>query len=99
MLQQRVARTDRTWAEPIRVVIESERLAAAPIRPLLVGGIEVVICSGPRSEHDACPLVTDARCPAGECDVVVSSLQGPWAASVHNAWVAQDTVATRVVED
>ena len=99
MLQHEFATERRTPGRPIRVVIESERLSSAAIGPLELGGIDVTICSGPRSPSEPCPLVVDGHCPACECDVVVSSLQGAWAGAVHAAWLDRDTVATRLVDD
>lgn len=33
----------------------------------------------------------DGRCPLGPCDIVVSSLEGPWAPSMRAAWAETST--------
>jgi hypothetical protein len=89
----------RTPGQPIRVLIESDRLARATIEHRSFAGADVTICSGPGGTAEYCPLVGDGRCPLGECDVVVSSLDGPWADAVQAAWVDRGTVATQIVDD
>ena len=96
MLQRTLTGRSRTPLRPIRVLIESDRLAAGSVRSLGVGGIDVTVCSGPAPTHEYCPLVTDGRCPAGPCDVVVSSLDQPWGESVHRAWTREGVVAIRI---
>ena len=98
MLHHDLPGRSRTPGRSIRVVIESDRLAATPIELRSFGGTEVTICSGPSGTADYCPLVADGSCPIGECDVVVSSLDGPWANAVHTAWADRGTAVTRVVD-
>ena len=74
---------------PLRVLIEDPTLVAGDFTA--PGGIEVAVCAGPHDEQEACPLVTDGQCPLGECDVVVTALEGPWARSVRAAWAESGT--------
>jgi hypothetical protein len=66
-------------------LIEDPALAAADVT-IPVTGLEITVCSGPRSVQDSCPLVLDGSCPACVADVVVSALDGPWASPVLKAW-------------
>lgn len=75
-----------TPLSPISVVIEDPRLAVSGERLDTPGSIEVHVCSGPSSDDEVCPLVTEGVCPFGSCDVVVCSLAGVWAAPVQAAW-------------
>jgi hypothetical protein len=82
-----------------RLVIEDRELAHD--RALSDDGalpFDVRVCAGPRSEAEACPLVTDGRCPLGPCDAVVTALEGPWARSVCAAW-REDGVPLVVAAD
>ena len=99
MLHHRLVSRSRAPGQSIRVVIESDQLATTPIELRSFGGTDVQICSGPDGAMERCPLVTDGSCPIGECDVIVSSLRGPWANAVHAAWVDHGIVATRVLDD
>ena len=94
MLQRSVPRTSPLPGRPVRVLIESADLASQPVPARRLGGVEVAICSGPTSLEDACPLVTEGVCPMGDCDVVASELEGPWAPSVRNAWLRNGVVVT-----
>ena len=70
------------------VLIEDDRADLSPIdkSTILAAGFDLVICSGPSSVHEECPLVMDGACPAGRPDVVVCDLQGDWRPSVEAAW-------------
>jgi hypothetical protein len=63
---------------PLRVLIEDPALIVEDLATP-TAAIEVTACSGPRDEHEVCPLVMDGTCPLGPCDIVVSALTGPWA--------------------
>ena len=99
MLHHNLPCRSRIPGRSIRIVIESDRLAATPIELRSFGGTDVSICSGPGGTAEYCPLVADGLCPIGECDVVVSSLDGPWANAVHAAWADRGTAVTQVVDD
>jgi hypothetical protein len=71
----------------LRVLIEDPTLGTARLDDQWRAGMEVTICSGPSSDDEVCPLVMDGRCPLGPVDVVVCALEGPWARSVHAAWL------------
>jgi hypothetical protein len=71
----------------LRILIEDPTLATAWLGDEWRAGMEVAICSGPSSDREECPLVMDGRCPLGPVDVVVCGLDGPWARSVHAAWL------------
>ena len=79
---------------PVRLIVESSDPDCFTIDSTLLAGIDVKICTGPRSEFEVCPLVADGSCPLGECDVVVSNLDGPWAQPVRDAWVRDGVVVT-----
>jgi hypothetical protein len=68
----------------LRVLIEDPTLVAGDYTA--PGGIQATVCAGPHDERETCPLVTEGACPVGPCDVVVTALEGPWAASVRAAW-------------
>jgi len=70
----------------VRVLIEDAELAAAACDGGEAAWCDIVVCSGPTTVHDACPLVLDGRCPVGPADVVVCAIQGEWSHSVHAAW-------------
>ena len=82
-----------TPMKPIRVVIEDAELAAASTAIDAPGCMDVRICSGPASSAEICPLVVDGTCPLGPADVVVTSLDGPWAPSVAAAWREKGVLA------
>ena len=82
-----------------RVVIEDLVLADAVLDQCETVGMEITICSGPRSEHEICPLVVDGTCPVGSCDVVVCGLDGPWAHSVEQAWQREGVLFARTAPD
>jgi hypothetical protein len=89
MLQQTLPESTRP-SSPMRrlhLLIEDPTLAGARLSDEWRGGMDVTICSGPTSDRDVCPLVLDGRCPLGPVDVVVCGLNGPWARSVHAAWL------------
>jgi hypothetical protein len=71
----------------LRILIEDPTLGTARLGNEWRAGMEVRICSGPSSDHEQCPLVMDGCCPLGPVDVVVCALDGPWARSVHAAWL------------
>lgn len=85
-----------TPMRPIKIVIEDAGLASSGVPLRAPRGVDLCICSGPSSDHEICPLVTDRACPFGPCDVVVSSLDGPWAESVDAAWRATGVPVTSV---
>ena len=64
------------------LLVESDQLSGA--RP--VPGFDVIVCSGPESGADTCPLVLDGACPVGKPDVVVCSLGDDWRRPVAAAW-------------
>lgn len=74
----------------LRVLIEDPALIVEDLATP-TAAIEVTACSGPRDEHEVCPLVMDGTCPLGPCDIVVSALTGPWAPSVRAAWARTAT--------
>jgi hypothetical protein len=80
---------------PVRVLIEDPALLSGALDA--PGGFEVVACSGPR-DADVCPLVMDGTCPLGPCDVVVTTLAGPWARSVRAAWQEAGAVVVDTVD-
>ena len=49
---------------------------------------DIVICNGPNSAAEECPMVMDGECPAGRPDVVVSALSedNAWSHAVQAAW-------------
>jgi hypothetical protein len=77
-------------ARPLRVLIEDPALVADELMTP-TAAIDVTVCSGPRDEHEVCPLVMDGTCPLEPCDIVVSALEGPWAPSVRAAWAETST--------
>ena len=79
----------------LRLLIEDPTLAAAGLSDEWRGQMEVSICSGPSSDREGCPLVLEGQCPLGSVDVVVCALDGPWARSVHMAWL---DASVRVVD-
>src|SRR5437588_435797 len=80
-----------------------ERLTDDVATTQLVGcetfGMDVRLCSGPTSERECCPLVSDGFCPLGPCDVVVSDIEGAWASPVHRAWQQLGVPVARPVHD
>jgi hypothetical protein len=78
-----VPEAPRAPIRPVRVLIEDPALLGSALD--CPGGFELVACSGPEGV-DVCPLVMDGTCPLGPCDVVVTTLAGPWAGSVRAAW-------------
>ena len=70
----------------VRVLIEDAAIAADTCGLRDVTWCDVMVCSGPITVHDACPLVLEGRCPLGPVDVVVSAIEGEWAPSIHAAW-------------
>ena len=83
----------------VRVVIEDAALAESGFEARETAGMDITICSGPGSDREVCPLVVDGACPVGSCDVVVSSLEGPWAAPVAQAWRYEGVLVTRATPD
>jgi len=75
---------------PLRVLIEDPTLIVEDLATP-TAAIEVTACSGPRDEHELCPLVMDGTCPLGPCNIVVSAVTEPWAPSVRAAWVQTST--------
>jgi hypothetical protein len=71
------------------VLIEDPQLAGVFVDPAI--GVEITTCSGPADECELCPMVMDGKCPLEPVDVVVCALDGPWARSVHAAWVQSGT--------
>jgi len=94
MDQQMMESTSMVPGKPLRVLIEAPDLAGASALPRRLSGIEVAVCSGPHDETKPCPLVVDGACPFGDCDIVVSALDGPWAEPVRRAWAAANVVLT-----
>lgn len=79
---------------PIRLIVESSDPNCFTVESSVLAGIDIKICTGPASESEVCPLVAGGTCPLGECDVVVSNLDGPWAQPVHDAWVRDGVLVT-----
>ena len=65
---------------------DSSDLSYIDKNSILAAGFDLVVCSGPASAHDECPLVMEGACPAGRPDVVVCDLHGEWRRSVERAW-------------
>jgi hypothetical protein len=99
MLQRSMSHPSQTPGPRLRVLVEDTRLAALPLDGATVGGADVAVCSGPHSESEPCPLVTEGRCPMGSFDAVVCALDGPWAHSVRRAWSEQNAVVANVDPD
>lgn len=71
----------------LRLVIEDRDLAGdGQLGEDLALAFDVSVCSGPGSDREVCPLVTEGRCPLAPCDVVVSAVDGPWSRAVRAAW-------------
>jgi hypothetical protein len=98
MLQRTTAiRPPPLPARPLRILIEDPALIVDDlVTP--TAAIDVTACSGPRDEREVCPLVVEGRCPLGPCDIVVSALDGPWAASVRAAWAETSTPMVDAVD-
>jgi hypothetical protein len=77
-------------ARPLRVLVEDPALVVDDLATP-TAAIQLTVCSGPRDDHDVCPLVMDGRCPLEPCDIVISALEGPWAPSVRAAWAQTST--------
>lgn len=95
------AYTSRTHGTRPRILVEDDSLdlTTLDLSPLCAGALDIVVCSGPQSDRDPCPLVVDGTCPAHERpDVVVSALRedNPWRASVSAAW-AKEGVPVAIV--
>jgi hypothetical protein len=71
---------------PPRILIEDPNLELSDSAPSRTPAYDLIVCSGPASETEECPLVMNGACPLGRFDVVVGALQGPWATSVRAAW-------------
>ena len=99
MWQQSISHPSQAPGRRPRVLIEDERLADLPLERAAAAGVDVRVCSGPQSEREACPLVTDGACPLGSFDAVVSALHGPWAQPVRRAWSQQNTVMAKAQRD
>ena len=78
---------ERVPRRPVMLIEDdSDDLSYIDKSSILAAGFDLVICSGPASAHDECPLVMEGSCPAGRPDVVVCDLHGEWRRSVERAW-------------
>lgn len=75
---------------PLHLLVEDPQLVLDDLESPFEG-IEVTTCGGPQGDDETCPLVMDGSCPLGPADVVVTALDGPWAACVRNAWAETTT--------
>lgn len=73
----------------VRILVETNIPGAAHFDGRTPFGTDVDVCSGPLTDHELCPLVSNGACPLGSFDVVVSDLDGPWAEPVRRAWEQQ----------
>ena len=86
---------EREPRRPIMLIEDdSQDLSYIDKDRILAAGFDLVVCSGPASVHEECPLVMDGVCPAGRPDVVVCDLQGEWRRSVERAWCLEGVPVT-----
>lgn len=85
------------------VLVEDDSIdmTTLDLTPDCADAFDIVVCSGPDSVQDRCPLVMSGHCPVGVPDVVVSAL-GPmneWRTSVACAWQLEGVPVVRVDPD
>ena len=83
----RSAREAKVPRRPVMLIEDdSGDLSYIDKNSIIAAGFDLVVCSGPASTHEECPLVMEGSCPAGRPDVVVCDLHGEWRRSVERAW-------------
>lgn len=94
MLQRSIPARSALPGRRVRVLVETDDPSTLANAGRSLPGLDVMLCSGPTSADEVCPLVAEGTCPLGACDVVVSDLRGPWAHPVREAWLDSGAVVT-----